>query len=185
MKDFWLCAVIGLGAALAACKSGGGVDPSAPPGKTIERLAVTSKSFPSDGEIPVDYTCDGANRSPQITWSAPPEGTRSFVVVAEDPEAPSGSFTQWIAYDIGADARSLPEGADPATLGGASGLNDFKRPGYGGPCPPQLEVHHYVFRVFALNAPLTVGPEPDRDALDSAMAGHVLAAGALVGSFSH
>ena len=70
-------------------------------------------------------------------------------------------------------------------MGGASGLNDFKRPGYGGPCPPHMEIHHYSFRVFALNAPLGGGPELSRDALDSAMSGHVLAAGTLVGAFSH
>jgi Raf kinase inhibitor-like YbhB/YbcL family protein len=167
-----------------ACKSAGG-EPSAPPGRAMETLAVTSRSFPSNGEIPVDSTCDGANRSPELTWSAPPEGTRSFAVIVEDPDAPSGTFTHWIVYGIGADARALPEGVDPSTIGGASGLNDFKRPGYGGPCPPSLEFHHYYFRVYALNAPINTGLEPNRDAIDAAMGGHVLAAGTLVGTFSH
>jgi Raf kinase inhibitor-like YbhB/YbcL family protein len=173
---FWL--------ALAACRTGG-ADALSPPGTKMESLAVTSRSFPSNGEIPVDYTCDGADRSPQITWSAPPPGTKSFAVMAEDPDAASGTFTHWIVYNISADTRALPEAVDPATLGGSSGLNDFKRPGYGGPCPPQLEIHHYAFRVFALNAQLGGGPEPNRDAIDAAMSGHVLAAGVLVGSFSH
>jgi Raf kinase inhibitor-like YbhB/YbcL family protein len=168
---------------VVACGAGGGT--LAPPGKTMESLAVTSRSFPSGGQIPVDFTCDGANRSPQLTWSAPPAGTVSFAIVAEDPDAPSGTFTHWIAYDIGADARSLPEAADLAAIGGAAGLNDFKRPGYGGPCPPQLEIHRYYFRVFALDAPVHAAPEPNRDAIDVALRGHVLAAGALVGQFSH
>jgi Raf kinase inhibitor-like YbhB/YbcL family protein len=173
------------GLALVACRGGGGGEVLAPPGTTMETLTVTSRSFPSNGEIPVDYTCDGAGRSPQLTWSAPPAGTKSFAVIVEDPDASSGAFTQWIVYNIAADARTLPEAVDPATVGGASGLNDFKRPGYGGPCPPQLEIHHYAFRVFALNAALDAGPEPNRDAMDAAMSGHVLAAGTLVGSFSH
>ncbi len=177
--------IVGLGIALAACRTGGGGDVLSPPGTTMETLTVTSRSFPSDGEIPVDYTCDGADRSPQITWSAPPPGTKSFAVVAEDPDAASGAFTHWIVYNISGDARALPEAVDPATMGGASGLNDFKRPGYGGPCPPQLEIHHYAFRVFALDAQLGGGPEPNRDSIDAAMSGHVLAAGALIGSFSH
>jgi Raf kinase inhibitor-like YbhB/YbcL family protein len=171
-------------AAFGACKSAGG-EPAAPPGMAIETLTVTSDSFPSNGPMPVDETCDGANRSPQITWSAPPRGTRSFVVVVEDPDASSGTFTHWILYDIGADARALGEGADPATIGGAPGLNDFKRAGYSGPCPPQLELHHYYFRVFALNVALGARHEPDRAALDAAMNGHVLATGAAVAVFSH
>ena len=166
------------------CKSAGG-EPSAPAGKAIETLAVTSQSFPSNGEIPVDSTCDGANKSPALTWSAPPEGTQSFAVVVEDPEAPGGTFTHWIVYGIGASARTLPEGVDPSTIGGASGLNDFKRPGYGGPCPPSLELHHYYFRVYALNAALGARLEPNRDAIDAAMTGHVLAVGTLIGTFSH
>jgi Raf kinase inhibitor-like YbhB/YbcL family protein len=151
----------------------------------METLAVTSRSFPSNGEMPVDSTCDGANRSPALTWSAPPEGTRGFAVIVEDSDAPSGTFTHWMVYNISADARSLPEGVDPSAIGGASGLNDFKRPGYGGPCPPPLELHRYFFRVYALDAPIRAGLEPNRDALDAAMAGHVLATGALVGTFSH
>lgn len=189
MRAWRLCVGLGVGVGLAggaaACRSGGGGEPASPPGTTMETLAVTSRSFASDGEIPVDYTCDGANKSPQLTWSAPPAGTKGFAIVVDDPDAPSGTFTHWIVYDISADARSLPEAVDPTTAGAASGLNDFKRAGYGGPCPPQLEIHHFYFRVFALNAALSLGPDPDRDAIDAAMSGHVLAAGALVGAFSH
>jgi Raf kinase inhibitor-like YbhB/YbcL family protein len=176
--------VFGVGLVLMGCRQPG-LEPSAPPGRSMEKLAVTSKSFPSDGQIPVDYTCDGANRSPQLTWSAPPEGTKTFAVLLEDPDAPSGTFTHWMLYDINGDVRSLPEAVDPSTVGASEGLNDNKRASYGGPCPPSLEIHHYLFRVFALDAPLSVGREPDRDAFDAAMVGHVLAVGTLVGSFSH
>jgi Raf kinase inhibitor-like YbhB/YbcL family protein len=176
---------VGRAMAIAAMAVLGACEPSAPPGTAIETLTVTSDSFPQNGPIPVDETCDGANRSPPITWSAPPRGTRSFAVVAEDPDASNGTFTHWILYDISAEARALGEGADPSTVGGASGLNDFKRAGYGGPCPPQFELHHYSFRVYALNAPLGTGHEPTRATLDAAMNGHVLATGAVVGVFSH
>lgn len=178
-----------LGAALAAAVATGcrgpAIEPAAAPGVTLQTMAVTSKSFPSNGDIPVDYTCDGAERSPQLTWSAPPPGTKAFAVIVEDPDASSGTFTHWIAYDIDPAARSLPEGVDLATVSASSGLNDAKRPGYSGPCPPRLEIHHYLFRLFALDRPLTTKPEPDRDAVDAAMDGHVLGEGALVGTFSH
>ncbi len=155
------------------------------PGITVQRLAVTSKSFPYDGEIPVDYTCDGADRSPQLTFSTPPRGTQSLAVVAEDVDALSGAFTQWTLYDIRPDILALEEGVDPATVGANSGTNDFHRPGYGGPCPPRMEIHRYQFRVFALNAPIKLPPEASRSEVDAAMNGHVLAQGVLVGEFSH
>jgi Raf kinase inhibitor-like YbhB/YbcL family protein len=166
------------------CKSGGGGAPSAPPGVTIEKLAVTSQSFPSNGAIPVDYSCDGADRSPQLTFSTPPRGTKTFAILVEDPDAPSGDFTHWTLYDISADHLAIPEGADPSSLGASSGVNDFSRPGYAGPCPPKMELHRYYFRVFALNAELGLPPDATRSAFDAALNGHVLAEGALVGEFS-
>jgi hypothetical protein len=156
-----------------------------PPGITIQRLAVTSKSFAYDGAIPVDYTCDGADKSPQLTFSTPPRGTLSLAVVAEDVDAMSGTFTQWTLYDIRPDILALEEGVDPASVGANSGTNDFHRPGYGGPCPPRMEIHRYAFRVFALNAPVKLAPEASRSEVDAAMSGHVLARGVLVGEFSH
>jgi Raf kinase inhibitor-like YbhB/YbcL family protein len=183
--ESWGSAVVLVVGVTACGAAGGGADPAVAPGARLETLGVSSTSFSSNGEIPVDYTCDGANKSPELAWSAPPRGTQSFAVVVDDPDAPTGTFTHWIVYNLGADARSLPEATDPATVGGASGLSDSKRPTYGGPCPPRLEMHHYNFRVFALNAPLVVGTEPDRDAIDAAMSGHVLAVGTLVGAFSH
>jgi Raf kinase inhibitor-like YbhB/YbcL family protein len=147
-------------------------------------LAVTSSSFPSNGAIPIDETCDGANRSPQLSWSAPPAGTQTFAIVADDPDAPSGTFTHWIAYNLSADLRAMPEGADPSSGGGATGTNDFGHPAYEGPCPPRGQMHRYFFHVFALNARVDPPPLPARDAIVSAMSGHVLAEGALMGVYS-
>jgi Raf kinase inhibitor-like YbhB/YbcL family protein len=172
------------GAASHGCKSGGG-QPSPPPGVALGTLTVTSTSFSSNGTVPVDQSCDGADKSPQLTFSAPPVGTQAFAIVAEDPDALSGTFTHWIVYNLPGDVRALAEGADPSTVGGTVGTNDFNRPGYSGPCPPKSELHHYFFRVFALNSTLDVKPGAARGAVDGAMSGHVLAEGTLVGLFSH
>ncbi len=171
-------------AACIGCKSGGG-QPSTAPGTSLGSLTVTSSSFVSNGAIPVDYTCDGADKSPQLTFSAPPAGTQSFAIVADDPDAPGGTFTHWIAYNLPGGVRALAEGADPAALGGGVALNDFSRPGYAGPCPPKRELHHFHFRVFALNASIDVPTNATRDVVDAAMSHHVLAEGILVGVFSH
>jgi Raf kinase inhibitor-like YbhB/YbcL family protein len=167
-----------------ACKGGGG-QPSAPPGVTLARLTVTSKAFPSGGPIPVDMTCDGADRSPPLTWSAPPAGTRAFAVIVDDPDARAGTFTHWVAFNLPGETLALPEAVDLAQLGGSAGVNDFNRAAYGGPCPPKREIHGYAFHVFALNAPLDVPTGANRSAVETAMSGRVLAEGTLVGTFSH
>ena len=172
------------GTSCSGCRSSGGQLAPAP-GVALASLTVTSTSFPSNGAIPVDYTCDGADKSPQLTFSAPPAATQSLAIVADDPDAPGGTFTHWIAYNLHADLRTLAEGVDPTSAGGSVGTNDFGRPGYSGPCPPKRELHHYYFRVFALNALLDLKPGPGREAVDAALSGHVLAQGALVGVFSH
>ncbi len=175
-----------LSSAVAACGGGSGaVVLAGPPGVSIQRLAVTSRSFSSNGTIPVDFTCDGADRSPQLTWSAPPSGTKSFAILALDPDAVGGEFVHWVAYNIHGDATSLPENTDASELGGVSGSNGFGRIGYSGPCPPKMELHSYAFRVFALDTVLLVRSGVTSEELSEAMNGHVLAQGTLVGTFSH
>jgi Raf kinase inhibitor-like YbhB/YbcL family protein len=186
-KSAWAAAALLAGASCVACngcQSSSG-HPSAVPGHALGAITVTSKAFGSGGAIPIDYSCDGADRSPPLTWSAPPEGTRTLALVVDDPDAPGGDFTHWVAFDIAPSTLTLPEAADVASLGGAEGINGFGRPGWGGPCPPRHELHHYHFRLFALDAPLSAKAGASRDAVDGAMAGHVLAEGALVGTFSH
>jgi Raf kinase inhibitor-like YbhB/YbcL family protein len=184
MKTSTALVLVICNAACHACRSNGGL-PGAAPGAAVGSLTVTSNSFSSNGSIPVDHTCDGADRSPHLAFSAPPAGTQTFAIVVDDPDAPGGSFTHWIAYNLHGDVRAVPEGADVATLGGVAGTNDFNRPGYGGPCPPRGEVHRYSFRVFALNASIDVPANATRNVVDGAMNGHVLAQGALVGVFAH
>jgi Raf kinase inhibitor-like YbhB/YbcL family protein len=170
--------------ALAGCRSATS-RPASPPGTEIGSMTLTSTSFPNNGAIPVDCTCDGAGKSPGLTWSAPPERTRSLALILDDQDAPSGGFTHWIEYNIGPDALALPEGADPSALGATSATNDFQRVGYGAPCPPRMEIHHYAFHLLALDTVLALGPGATRDTIDRAMNGHLLAEGILVGVFSH
>jgi Raf kinase inhibitor-like YbhB/YbcL family protein len=169
---------------LVACQPTPPLAPTPPPGVTAASLTVTSKTFASKGAIPVDCSCDGSDRSPQVTWSAPPEGTKSFALVVEDPDAPAGVFTHWLVFDVAADASSLAEGVDTNALGVKVGLNDFKNVRYNGPCPPRRELHRYVFRVFALDKELGLSEGATKDALYAAMTGHVLGEGYVVGTFS-
>jgi Raf kinase inhibitor-like YbhB/YbcL family protein len=170
----------------AVCSGcGSSVRPSAPPGVVMGRLSVTSKAFAPNGAIPVDYTCDGADRSPPLAWSAAPVGTRALAVLVDDPDALGGDFTHWLAFNLASSTVVLPEGIDATTLAGEEGTNSFGRVGYAGPCPPRHEMHRYEFRVFALDAPLAARSGATRDAFDQALSQHVLAEGALVGTFSH
>jgi Raf kinase inhibitor-like YbhB/YbcL family protein len=177
-------AALPIAGVFAGCTSNGS-HPSAPPGATIAKIAVTSTAFATGGPIPIDYTCDGADRSPPLAWGAVPDGTQTIAVVADDPDAPGGVFTHWIEFDVQPNVSSLAEGAGATAAGGVAGTNDFQRVGYSGPCPPKAELHHYFFRVFALNAPIRLRTGAARSTVESAMSGHVLAEGALVGTFSH
>ncbi len=169
---------------LAQCKSTG-AQPLSPRGVGVETLTVTSSIFEPGAAIPVDFTCDGADRSPPLRLSAPPQDARSLAIVMDDPDAPGGTFTHWLVYNLPPDTLTVPEGADLAAVGALSGTNDFKRLGYAGPCPPRFEEHRYRFRVFALDALLHPEPPATRDAIDAAMNGHLLGQGALVGVYSH
>lgn len=119
-------------------------------------LTLRSTAFQQGGDIPRKYTCDGDNKSPPFAWSGVPEGTRSFLLVCHDPDAPSGIFHHWAAYDIPSDRRGLAEGYGSARLadGFRQAMNDFGKPGYAGPCPPRGDrPHHYHFRLSALSEP--------------------------------
>jgi hypothetical protein len=119
-------------------------------------LMLSSPAFASGGEIPAEYTCDGADISPPLAWSDLPDGTRSLVLIVEDPDAPSGTFRHWVAYDIPPGARGLDRGYGPSrpASGFREARNDFGKPGYGGPCPPRGHgVHHYHFRLLAISRP--------------------------------
>ncbi|MES2643637.1 MAG: YbhB/YbcL family Raf kinase inhibitor-like protein [Myxococcota bacterium] len=148
------------------------------------RLELTSPAFSTGGTIPKKHTCEGANTSPALTWTEVPAGTRTLALVVDDPDAPGGTWVHWVAWNIPATARGLPEAVSPTDAMLQQGQNDFRAIGYGGPCPPRGHgPHRYFFRLYALDAPLTLPPTTTRATLDAALAGHVLATAELMGTY--
>jgi hypothetical protein len=153
-------------------------------------IEITSDAFAAGQAVPRQYTGDGDDRSPPLRWAGVPAGTKELALIVEDPDAPQAEpWVHWVLYKIPADAPGLPEGvaqreAPPSPAGAVQGRNSFGRIGYGGPAPPRGHgTHHYHFRLFALDEPLEVRPGLDAAALRSAMSGHVIAEGALVGTY--
>jgi Raf kinase inhibitor-like YbhB/YbcL family protein len=146
---------------------------------------ITSPAFADGAAIPVHFTCEGEDRSPLLTWSDVPEGTRSFVLVMDDPDAPRGTFTHWVLYDIPGETRELGENVPEGTVG-LSGRNSFGRSGYGGPCPPPGDPpHRYRFTLHALDiVSLALPPNPSRQQVEAKMDAHVLRIAQLVGKYA-
>jgi Raf kinase inhibitor-like YbhB/YbcL family protein len=149
-------------------------------------LDLISPAFEDGETIPSTYTCEGDDVSPPLEWSGVPEGTRTIALICDDPDAPMGTWVHWVLYGLPADTTSLPEGvpADDVVAGGASqGKNDFKKIGYGGPCPPPGKPHRYFFKLYALDSELDLAPGASKKDVEKAMKGHVLAQGQLVGRY--
>jgi Raf kinase inhibitor-like YbhB/YbcL family protein len=184
-KAAWVLAgLVGLGLATGAC-NGSLVLISAKGERAM--LKLESKGFKAGDDIPSRFTCDGANVSPQLSWSAPPKGTQSLALVVDDPDAPVGTFVHWVLYDLPASARELPEGVpttDNPAAGGRQGTNDFRRTGYAGPCPPPGKAHRYYFRLYALDRKLDLPAGTRRSELDQAMQGHILDQAELMGRYA-
>jgi Raf kinase inhibitor-like YbhB/YbcL family protein len=151
-------------------------------------LAVSSSAFGQNAEIPSKYTCEGQDASPPLSWSGAPATTKSFAVIVDDPDAPDPAapkmtYVHWVLYDIPASVTSLDENVAKQLPGGAQqGMNDGKRTGYGGPCPP-IGRHRYFFKVYALDTTLGDIGAPSKSTLESAMKGHIVAQGELVGTY--
>lgn len=148
-------------------------------------MQVQSPVFKQEGMIPPKYTCDGPDISPPLKWGQIPPGARSLALIVEDPDAPSGTFTHWVIYDIPAGISGLPErvpNIKTLSSGGKQGTNSFKKVGYGGPCPPS-GTHRYYFRLYALDTVLNLGPGASKEELLKAMKGHILAEGELMGKY--
>jgi Raf kinase inhibitor-like YbhB/YbcL family protein len=149
-------------------------------------FALSSTSFSREGEIPKKFTCDGADLSPELSWSSPPQGTQSFALIADDPDAPSGTWTHWILFNVPATTRSLSEGVtrvDELPSGGRQGRNDFHKIGYNGPCPPPGKAHRYFFKLFVLDKQLDAKPGASRQEVEQAMQGHVLVKAEWMGKY--
>ncbi|HET9685246.1 MAG TPA: YbhB/YbcL family Raf kinase inhibitor-like protein [Gemmatimonadaceae bacterium] len=154
-------------------------------------LVLQSPAFHAKGEIPAVHTCDGRDISPALRWSGAPSGTRSFVLIVDDPDAPDPAapkrtYVHWVLYDIPGDASGLSEAVDRAGLprGTREGINDWDRAGYGGPCPP-IGRHRYFFKLSALDTMLGDLGRAKKADVERAMQGHVLAHTELVGTYAH
>jgi hypothetical protein len=152
-------------------------------------LTLRSPAFANGGEIPREYTCDGADRSPPLEWTGAPAGTRSFALIMDDPDAPDPrapqmTWVHWVLYDIPPSTTGLPEDAASGALppGTREGTNSWKRTGYGGPCPP-IGRHRYFHKLYAVDTELGDLGEPTADDLAAAMQGHILAKAELVGTY--
>lgn len=151
-------------------------------------MKLTSTAFAHNGEIPAQYTCEGRDRAPPLAWSELPAGTRSLALIVDDPDAPDPAapkmtWVHWVLYDIAPTAAGLADGGHELPAGTRDGLNDWKRTGYGGPCPP-VGRHRYFFKLYALDTALSFAHPPSKPQLEQAMKGHVLAQAELVGTYA-
>jgi Raf kinase inhibitor-like YbhB/YbcL family protein len=152
-------------------------------------LTLSSPAFTPGGEIPVLFTCEGRDISPALEWTSLPDGTKSLVLVVDDPDAPDPkapktTWVHWVLYNLPPTAGGLPEGVSPANLppGTRQGTNDWKRTGYGGPCPP-IGRHRYFHKLYALDTVLPHLPNATKTRVEEAMKGHVLGRAELVGTY--
>jgi hypothetical protein len=149
-------------------------------------LKLTSSVFEESSAIPGKYTCDGEDVSPPLTWEGAPQGTKSFALIADDPDAPRGTWVHWVVYNIPVTRTELPEAVastESIPAGGTQGMTDFGRIGYGGPCPPG-GTHRYFFKLYALDTMLDLEPGATKKELIEAMEGHVLAQDILMGTYA-
>jgi Raf kinase inhibitor-like YbhB/YbcL family protein len=148
-------------------------------------IKMTSAAFEPGGMIPNQYTCDGQDISPPLSWGDVPDGSASIALVCDDPDAPMGTWVHWVLFDLPPETRNLPENIPPSeTLegGGTHGVNDFRRLGYGGPCPPG-GTHRYYFKIYALDKKMGLSAGSTKAQLLKAMEGHVMAEGELIGRY--
>ncbi|MFQ5532982.1 MAG: YbhB/YbcL family Raf kinase inhibitor-like protein, partial [Candidatus Methylomirabilales bacterium] len=148
-------------------------------------MQMTSQAFEAGGMIPAKYTCDGPDVSVPLRWTDPPAGTQSFALIADDPDAPVGTWVHWVVWNIPASASGLDENL-PKTAslpnGAKQGTTDFRRIGYGGPCPPS-GTHRYFFKLYALDTTLDLPSSTTKRDLEQAIEGHILAQAELMGRY--
>jgi Raf kinase inhibitor-like YbhB/YbcL family protein len=167
MKAIWVALAIFLGGILNM--------------NAASSISITSPAFQAGGDIPAKFTCNGTNVSPELQISGVPSEAKSLVLIVDDPDAPRGLFTHWIAWSIDPKTTRVAENSAPA---GVQGTNDFGKRNYGGPCPPS-GTHRYFFKTFALDTKLELKASARRAELDAAMRGHVLGQGELMARYSH
>ena len=167
-----LAAIFAVGAAAAAEKPA--------------RMEIKSAAFQNGGDIPRKHTCDGDDTSPRLSWTEAPAGAKMFALIADDPDAPGGTWVHWVIYDLPRTMKELPEAlaaGDTLPNGAKQGVNDFRKTGYGGPCPPPGAPHRYFFKLYALDAATNLKPRATKQQVLDAIKGHVVAEGELMGKY--
>ena len=148
-------------------------------------IKITSSAFEHEALIPPKYTCDGDDISPPLQWDTVPEATKSLALISDDPDAPMGTWVHWVLFNLPADTRELQENIPKDKIlsnGARQGISDFRRIGYGGPCPPS-GTHRYFFKIYALDTELALAAGAGKSDLLNAMEGHILAEGQLMGKY--
>jgi hypothetical protein len=171
----WFCLVA------ASC-----ADESKTAKEPVMNMHITSTAFAEGRTIPDKYTCTGPNISPPLQWDNTPAGVKSFALIADDPDAPAGTWVHWVLYNLPPATMSLAENLPSSPElpdGSKQGVNDFGQPGYGGPCPPPGKPHRYFFKIYALDLPLGLKAGATRKDVETAIRGHVLAEGQLMGTY--
>ncbi len=154
--------------------------------KRKELMQITCTAFTEGAPIPAKYTCEDKDISPPLQWSGVPEGTRSLVLIADDPDAPVGTWIHWVIFDLPPDANGLAEDtprSETLSNGAKQGVNSFRKTGYGGPCPPPGKPHRYFFKLYALDTKLNLKPASTSKDLERAMEKHVLGRAQLMGTY--
>ena len=147
---------------------------------------IASTAFDDGGMIPRKFTCDGPDASPPLRWTSMFAATQSFALIVDDPDAPVGTWVHWVLYNIPANTSELPEGMEKQEQlanGAMQGRNDFRRIGYGGPCPPSGKPHRYYFKLYALDTTLALKPGATKSELERAMKSHILGEAELMGRY--
>jgi Raf kinase inhibitor-like YbhB/YbcL family protein len=149
-------------------------------GEESMEMSLTSPAFNNEESIPIKFTCDGEDISPDLDWFGIPEGTKSLTLIMDDPDAPVGTWVHWVLYNIPSDMPGLQEGMSGV---GVDGTNSWGRTGYGGPCPPG-GTHRYFFKLYALDTLLDLDPESNKESVLEAIEGHILGEAVLMGTYS-
>lgn len=182
MGRLWWLVLLGLGLVVTACRPSEAVT-TVPEQEEESMFELHSSAFKHGEAIPRRYTCDGEDISPPLAWSGAPTGTRSFVLICDDPDAPVGVWDHWILFNIPATVNALPEGVAERTDGSLYGKNSWRRLDYGGPCPPS-GVHRYFFKLYALDTELSLKAGASKREVERAMQGHILAQAELMGTYT-
>ena len=189
MRTRALTLIIVTSLALLGCASGPHPPPPAPsakPSSDQKEFKVTSVAFKEGQPIPRQYTCSGVNVSPPLEWGTAPKPARTIAIIADDPDAPGGTWTHWVLYNLPAENIGLVENVpETETLraGGFQGKNDFGKISYGGPCPPS-GTHRYFFKIYAVDTELPLKAGATKAELEKALEGHVVAQGQLMGTYA-